>query len=184
MERKWKPMPFIITGLQRSSRTYLEMEGIRRWEGNLGFHFELSSFLSFTNLSPVTFNCSGDSRMGTSSVVSQSWLTSFYVNKPRCPHYLYLDSLIGIHLLVFILKTSKPVSTDGLCLSEFSLNKLFSFILPSLGISYKQKCLYICLTWRNLIIFSRVAGQWQPLYSSVKRFWWGFLFLGDFTILR
>lgn len=200
--RKKTKTSAIIKGLQRRSRACIEMEGIRPWEGNLGFNSELYSFLNSADLNPVTLNCrSADCRRRT------SWLDlwadsedcepnpSFYdcispvfsltdVNKLLVPGF-HIFSLAGA-LLVFMLKMSKAASTRRQCLSEFSLNTLFSFILLSLGISHTQKCLDICLTLEKpyLVHFIRVAGPWQPLYSLVKRFWWGFLFLGDFTILR
>lgn len=200
--RKETKTSAIIKGLQRRSRPCLEMEGIRPREGNRGFNSELYSFLNSADLNPVTLNCrSADSRRGTSwlDLLADSEdcepIPSFCdcispassladVNKLLVPRF-HIFSLAGA-LLVFMLKMSKAASTSRQCLSEFSLNKLFSFILISLGISYTQKYLDICLTLEKpyLVHFIRVVGPWQPLYSLVKRFWWGFLFLGDFTILR
>lgn len=197
----------IIKGLQRRSRTCVEMEGISPREGNLGFNSELYSFLNSADLNPVTLNCrSDDSRRGTSWL--DLWadsedcelIPSFCdyispassladVNKPSCPYSLYLDSVPStsqVSCLYSCLKWARLPQPAGDAYQNFLWIKLFSFILLSLGISYTQKCLDICLTLEKpyLVHFSRVAGPWQPLYSLVKRFWWGFLFLGDFTILR
>lgn len=166
-------------GLQRRSRTCIEMEGTRAWEGNLGFNSELYSFLNSADLNPITLNCHSDDSRRNLLVGSLSWFWGLWIHhqllwlhfaclllgwckQAQLPTLLVpgfcIFNLTGA-LLVFMLKMSKAASTSKWCLSEFSLNKLFSFILLSLGISYIQKCLDICLTSEKPYLSISVGWQ-------------------------